>query len=241
MKRIRTFINGIYQFKFFTRVIISAGLLLGFLLASCQPAPTTTPPPTIASTEIPTITPTLPLPEDTPTTNSPTRTPFVYPTSEPVGWFELLQRTPVPWTTPLPPDDPTPLDGVYTRVDPSEPMWWNCMRCADYLPTGGLWKISLRNGIFHIYYPMAEWRSLGSYTVEGDQLVLFNDPYCQYEVGTYTWRLEEGQLTLTPVEDTCSFNMRQANLGEAPWQACQPPNIEAGISGHWEVPEGCEE
>jgi hypothetical protein len=81
-------------------------------------------------------------------------------------------------------------------------MWRIYRCCPDYLPTGGLWKISLYNGVYRICYPLKNWRNLGSYTVEGDHLTLVNDPYCQYNIGVYT--------------------------------------IEAGVTGHWMVPDGCE-
>jgi len=156
------------------------------------------------------------------------------------AWLELLERQPVPWTTPLPPAERTTLDGSYVKMDPGEPEWWVCRRCPDYLPAGGLWRLNFEKGAYHIYYPTISWRSLGSYTLDGARIYLFNDPYCQYETGLYTWKLEGGRLTFQVIEDPCSINLRQANLTRQAWLSCKPPNDEAGATGHWMVPEGCE-
>ncbi len=156
------------------------------------------------------------------------------------AWIELLERVPVAWTTPLPPSERTILDGTFVKIDPDQPEWWICRRCPDYLPAGGLWKINFDKGVYHIYYPTINWRSIGSYTIEGDRIYLFNDPYCQYETGVYKWKLEEGKLTFSEAQDGCSFNLRKANLTKQAWLSCQPRNDEAGATGHWMVPEGCE-
>jgi len=156
------------------------------------------------------------------------------------AWLDLLGRPPVAWTTPLPSTERTALDGSYVKMDPDQPEWWICRRCPDYLPAGGLWRLSFDKGAYHVYYPTINWRSLGSYTLEGDRIYFFNDPYCQYVTGLYTWKLEDGRLTFQVVEDTCSFNLRQANLTKQAWLSCHPPNDEAGATGHWMAPEGCE-
>ena len=155
-------------------------------------------------------------------------------------WPAFLLRTPFAYTTPFPPPAHTSLDGTYAKLDPSEPQWWSCRRCADYRPVGGIWKLSLDRGVFRVYYAVTGWRSLGSYTVNGDQLYLFNDPYCPWDVGKYTWRLEDGQLLLKEIEDGCSMHLRAENLTLQPWLSCQPPSIFAAISDHWPKPPGCE-
>jgi hypothetical protein len=156
------------------------------------------------------------------------------------AWLGLLERIPVAWTTPLPPVERTILDGTFVKVDPDQPEWWICRRCPDYLPAGGLWKINFDKGVYHIYYPTINWRSIGSYTIEGDRIYLFNDPYCQFETGIYKWKLDAGKLTFSEAQDECSFNLRKANLTKQAWLSCQPRNDEAGATGHWMVPEGCE-
>lgn len=180
-----------------------------------------------------------PTPTETPTpTPSPSPTLTAMPTPSDI-WFQLVLRTPIPWTTPQPPEERTPLDDTYAKFDPSEREWWICRRCPDYLPAGGNWRLQFDKGVYRIYYDVIQWRSLGSYVVSGDRIYLFNDPYCQWEVGEYRWKLENRQLTFEVIEDPCSFKLRAANLTSMPWTSCQPPNREAAISDHWIKPAGC--
>jgi hypothetical protein len=155
-------------------------------------------------------------------------------------WNALFERTPVPWTTPLPPSEETILDATYVKINPRPATPFPCKRCPDYALEGGLWKFSLDKGIFRIYYAMNGWRSLGSYTVIDDHIYLFNDPYCNWETGVYKWKLEDGVLTFTEVNDPCSQGLRAANLIDQPWLSCRPPNVEAMITDHWQKPEGCD-
>ena len=165
--------------------------------------------------------------------------------SQPAGtptdiWIALFERTPVPWTTPLPLLEATLLDATYVKINPRLETPFPCKRCPDYALNGGLWKFSLDKGIFRIYYTVNGWRSIGSYAVSEDELYLFNDPYCNWETGVYRWRLEDGVLTLSEIDDSCSQGLRAANLIDQPWLSCQPPNTEAAITDHWQKPEGCD-
>jgi len=175
-------------------------------------------------------------------------TPLANPVADaPVdAWTSLLQVTPSPFTTPLPDATWTPIDGHYAKFDPSEPQWWACRRCADYRPAGGIWKLQFSRGVMRIYYNVTGWRSVASYTVSEDKLYLFNDPYCPQDVGEYTWKLndkwglEDRELSLEVVKDSCSINLRGENLSELPWDSCQPPNQMTGASDHWHKAPGCE-
>lgn len=85
------------------------------------------------------------------------------PTGTPTDiWIALFAHTPVPWTTPLPPLEPTILDAAYVKINPRLATPVPCRRCPDYALEGGLWKLSLNRGIFRVYYTMNGWRSLGS-------------------------------------------------------------------------------
>ena len=168
-------------------------------------------------------------------------------TGTPVNaWYSLLQVTPVPVTTLLPAEIRTPIDGTYAKIDPSEPQWWACRRCADYRLAGGIWKLQFDRGVMRIYYNVTGWRSIASYTISADRLYLFNDPYCPQEVGEYTWRLEDKwglddrALVLDVIKDSCSIDLRGLNLSDMPWDSCQPPNLMTGASDHWHKSPGCE-
>jgi hypothetical protein len=140
----------------------------------------------------------------------------------------------------LPPEQGTILDATYVKINPRLATPFPCKRCPDYKLDGGLWKLSLDKGTFRILYTVNGWRSLGSYSVDGNKVYFFNDPYCNWDTGVYTWTLEDGVLTLIEVEDPCSQGLRAANFVDQPWLSCRPPNTEAAITDHWQKPEGCD-
>ncbi len=151
-----------------------------------------------------------------------------------------LQRTPYPYTTPLPPAVPTVLDGIYVKFDPRPGERAPCRRCPPYPPEGGIWRLSLDEGVFRVYHDGTGWATLGSFTVQGDRIEFFNDPHCIWDVGIYTWKLEGGSLSLEAVTDGCGFDLRRRNLTTYPWASCRPPSTEAAITGHWPAPSGCD-
>lgn len=137
------------------------------------------------------------------------------------SWLRLQESTPVAHTTPLPPSEPTLLDGVYAKIDPSRPQAWLCRRCADYRPAGGVWRLQFDRGVMRILYSLTEWRSVASYSVAADRLWIFNDPYCPQVVGAYAWRLQEGRLHLQVIDDPCSIELRGMNLSAQAWESCE--------------------
>jgi hypothetical protein len=211
-----------------------------FVTIACTP----TPPPTSATTPWPTSSRLIAAATPIPSTPTPS------PTSSPESaaaiptpadrWGELAQRTPYPYSTPLPAAQPTILDGTYTKVDPRQAEHVPCKRCPAYPPGGGVWKLSLDKGIFRVYHQLTGWVTIGSFTVAGDHIEFFNDPHCFQDTGVYRWRLEDGSLTLTAVEDNCGVYLRARNLEALPWESCQPPSTEAAITSHWPIPPGCE-
>jgi hypothetical protein len=173
-------------------------------------------------------------------TDSEPVSPSVQSSSTSIIWSELLQKTPYPHTAPLPAGVPTALDGTYTKFDPKKTPPVPCRRCPDYVPEGGLWKLNLSKGVFRIFHQLTGWRSIGSIVVDGNRVRLFNDPTCMKVVGSYRWTLKEGHLVLQVAEDECAIGMRAKNLTQLPWLSCQPPSMEAGFSGHWNKPPGCD-
>jgi hypothetical protein len=190
-------------------------------IAEATPAATRAQPPS----PVPTPVPAPPTPEaSTPT----------------VRWLELLRRTPYPYSTPLPPPEPTILDGTYTKFDPRQAGHVPCKRCPAYPPGGGVWRLNLDRGIFRVYHRLTGWVTLGSFTVSEDRIEFFNDPHCFQDTGLYIWELTDGELTLKLVEDNCGVYLRANNLVALPWQSCQPPSTEAAITNHWPTPVGCD-
>jgi hypothetical protein len=156
------------------------------------------------------------------------------------AWPVLLQRMPYPYRMPLPTRSVTILDGEYVKVDPRPGERAGCRRCPPYPPEGGVWKFALDRGAFYVMHQRTEWKTLGSYSVSGDQLTISNDPHCPQDVGLYTWRLEASQLILKLVEDECGFGLRAMSFTAQPWLACQPTSEEAAVTDHWSRPQSCD-
>lgn len=157
---------------------------------------------------------------------------------------------PYPYTTPLPPPTPTILDGLYTKQVKFEGTPTPCRRCAPYRAEGGTWTLQLDSGAFRVSHEGTGFHGIGSFTVSDHRLILFNDPNCHLETGTYTWEMDGRSLVLKTDDDTCGFGLRAKNLSAGTWvkqsgeegaliDRCQPPSREAAISGHWPTPEGC--
>jgi len=162
----------------------------------------------------------------------------VHPTPTPL-WGGMLDHEPVPVHSPVPPSVETPIDGAYVRTIDAPPEWWTCLRCADYRPSGGTWRLLLDRGVLRIVDDASRWRSMASVEVHGDQLRVFNDPFCPWDDGTYRWDLQDGRLGLQVVKDECSFGLRAKNLTTGVWLSCRPPDLRAAVSDAWTKPAGC--
>jgi hypothetical protein len=134
-------------------------------------------------------------------------------------WDVILEATPFAYTTPLPEPVESPIDGLYSKIDQSPPQWWRCYRCADYRPAGGIWRLKFDHGVMRVFYAVTGWRTVASFTVSGDRLYIFNDPFCS-ATGEYKWSLEGGELDLETVSDPCAFDLRGENLSKQTWSTC---------------------
>jgi hypothetical protein len=156
-------------------------------------------------------------------------------------WTGLLQRQPYPYRVPLPEPERSPVDGTYTKAVAATAERVHCLRCPDYAPEGGIWKMNLDRGVLRILHIDSRWKSIGTFIVAGDRILLANDPVCLDELGLYRWRLEDGQLVFEVIDDPCAIKLRAMNLTQQPWRSCRPPNIEAAVTEHWPKPEGCDD
>jgi hypothetical protein len=152
-------------------------------------------------------------------------------------WTELLYLTPYPYSTPLPPAELTPVDGLYVRFDSREGERAPCRRCPPYPPEGGFWLLHLDRGMFRVYHQGTGWRTTGSFTLSGDRIALFNDPHCIDEVGLYLWELTDSELRLNLVSDNCGQELRYGNLTSSPWTTCPTEGTES--QEPQPTPEGC--
>jgi hypothetical protein len=189
---------------------------------------------------IPWTTPSIGSAEEHPEQTPLSSTPMCTEETPAEKWSALLQRQPFPYKGELPLPERTPLDGTYTKVDPKQDPQVPCKRCPDYAPEGGIWKIQFDKGVFRIIHLSSGWKSMASFVLERDHLLLFNDPVCHETTGIYAWKAEEGQIVFTAIEDECAIRLRAMNLTQQPWLSCRPPNTEAATTGHWPEPPGCQ-
>jgi hypothetical protein len=178
-------------------------LLVMAALAGCFPLPAPSAPPPAAPTAVEVRAASGSSLAQGTETSAPTATPED-------RWTTLFQRTPYPYTASLPPPSSSPLDGTYVKDDLSQAEHVHCLRCPDYLPEAGLWKLNLDRGVFRIYHEVTGWRSLGSFTTAGNEMRVFNDPNCPDLTGAYKWQLADGKLVFS-IEDECSIQLRAAN------------------------------
>lgn len=181
------------------------------------------------------------VPSSIPTSTPPPATQTAIPSAAGVplrSWENLLLATPYPHLLPLPSALKSPVDGTFAKIDPSPPQWWTCYRCADYRPTGGIWRIQFDKGVMRIYYDVTDWKSIASFTVDGSRLKIFNDPFCPQDIGEYEWSIENSLLSLTAVQDGCAFDLRRENLVKQPWTACSIDQPKEGCNEPPDSPPG---
>jgi len=116
---------------------------------------------------------------------------------------------PYPYTTPVPPHERTAIDGTYMRIltleDTDGLLPFRCLRCPPYFPNAGVSTLAMSRGNYWVNHQLSGFRALGMYTVEGDRVTFFNDPWCPQEHGTYRWSLKDEELLLDPISSTCPY------------------------------------
>ncbi len=234
------------------RLVVVLGLLL--LLAACAPATPAAPPIVVPTTsQAPANAPAA---DATPTVHyrAPTYAEITPGPHKYVGDLSTtIEVPPFAYSGQMPPAEPTVLDGLYAKAVPLEGTPTPCKRCAGYRIEGGVWTIYFDKGTYKVFQQDTDFEAVGSFMVSGDQLTLFNDPYCEEDlsmVGTYTFAKDADSLTVKAVHDPCSIGLRAKNLTSATWTqapvdpqaraaACQPPNREAAVTDHWKRPPYC--
>ncbi len=75
---------------------------------------------------------------------------------------------PYPYTTPVPPEVASPLDGVYVRVTPLEGLGQpavalpiRCLRCIPFRVEAGVSTLTLYHGRYFLHHHLSNFRSLG--------------------------------------------------------------------------------
>lgn len=156
------------------------------------------------------------------------------PDRERVSSADISPTEPYPFSTPAPPVEATPIDGLYTRSVTVEQIGQEptyCRRCAPYRLDAGEYTLRFENGRYFVHLePSAterkckkchlppDFASSGHFTIEGDEIVLFNDTNCSRMTGRYRWTVEDDTLTFEEVDDDCPYSeLRPRFLTTYPW------------------------
>jgi hypothetical protein len=132
---------------------------------------------------------------------------------------------PYPYTTPVPPEVVSPLDGVYVRVTPLEGLGQpavalpiRCLRCIPFRVEAGVSTLTLYHGRYFLHHQLSGFRSLGFFEVDGHRVEFLDDPNCPTDRGVYRWQRDGLALSLRVVRDSCPFDqLRSQDLAASPW------------------------
>lgn len=174
-------------------------------------------------------------------------TPLPATSSTPAPAWATDKDEPYPFVSPVPPLQATPVDGTYLRLSAGGPSTVEvaCRRCPAYPPDVGTSQLKLHVGRYEVQHQDPPFRGAGHYRVDGDFITFFNDPECPHASGRYRWHVADDELDLELVDDDCAGSQRATDLSMRPWAAapgaaaCQPPDHEAAVTGHWPQPSAC--
>jgi hypothetical protein len=152
----------------------------------------------------------------------------VYQADAGIGLADLPpSELPYPYTKPIPPEAPTPLDGAYVRIIPIErlgpPMLalpLQCLRCIPFRITAGVATLILYQGRYFLHDHLSDFKALGFYEIHGSRVSFYDDPNCPTSRGIYRWSESASNLHLEVVKDPCPFdNLRADDLTTFHWTA----------------------
>ena len=146
------------------------------------------------------------------------------PLAEPVRTVDPL-LLPYPYLSPTPPPTPTVLDGTFMRTLTLRDVGgariglpFRCLRCPPYRVDAGISTIMFFEGAFFIHHQISDFKTQGSFVVEGDRVTLFNDPNCPQGTGVYEFDLTAHALRFHVIHDDCPWSGERAiDLMRAPW------------------------
>ena len=82
---------------------------------------------------------------------------------------------PYPYTSPIPPREPTAIDGTYVRImslhyvgGPVVGLPYRCLRCIPYRVDPGTTTLIFYEGRYFLHHYLSGFKALGHYTVDGD-------------------------------------------------------------------------
>ncbi|MGA9160227.1 MAG: hypothetical protein WB297_05105 [Actinomycetota bacterium] len=133
---------------------------------------------------------------------------------------------PYPFLSPTPPPSTrTVLDGTYLRTLTLRDVGgariglpFRCLRCPPYRVDAGVSTIMFWHGAFFLHHQMSDFKTQGSFVVDGDRVTLFNDPNCPQGEGVYSFEKTAHGLRFDVIHDDCPWSGERAiDLTRVPW------------------------
>jgi len=126
---------------------------------------------------------------------------------------------PYPFLSPTPPPSTrTVLDGTYLRVLTLRDVGgariglpFRCLRCPPYRIDAGVSTIMFWHGAWFLHHQMSDFKTQGSFVVEGDRVTLFNDPNCPQGEGVYRFEKTTHGLRFETIDDECPWSGERAD------------------------------
>ena len=147
------------------------------------------------------------------------------PGKEPDRTVDPLQM-PYPYLSPtLPPSTRTVLDGTYLRVLTLRDVGgariglpFRCLRCPTFRVDAGVSTILFWHGAWFLHHQMSDFKTQGSFVVDGDRVTLFNDPNCPQGEGVYRFEKTAHGLRFETIRDECPWSGERAiDLTRVQW------------------------
>ena len=126
---------------------------------------------------------------------------------------------PYPYLSPtLPPSTRTVLDGTYLRVLTLRDVGgariglpFRCLRCPPFRIDAGVSTIMFWHGAWFLHHQMSDFKTQGSFVVDGDRVTLFNDPNCPQGEGVYLFEKTAHGLRFETIRDECPWSGERAD------------------------------
>jgi hypothetical protein len=117
-----------------------------------------------------------------------------------------------------PPPTETELDGTYLRTLTLRDVGgariglpFRCLRRPPYRIDAGVSTIIFTRGAFYLHHQMSGFKTHGSFVVEGDRVILFNDANCPQERGVYAFEIEPHGVRFDVIHDDCPWSGERAD------------------------------
>ncbi len=88
---------------------------------------------------------------------------------------------------------------------------FRCLRCPPYRIDAGVSTIMFWHGAWFLHHQMSDFKTQGSFVVDGDRVTLFNDPNCPQGEGVYRFEKTAHGLRFETIRDECPWSGERAD------------------------------